>query len=164
MQDYSWLMCTLKLICCTLDPFNHIINSCRFRLKYSIMLAVIVLHKAEYSSSNEIDDSEVRISSMGYSVRHQNQIRVNNECTYLYSVQRTVCNSSSIFNLLLPPWPPFATVEMTALCASIASRMSHWLQQSTMSVSIAGPKRPTTSKYEFLWAENSMPTQVRRHS
>ena len=65
MQDYSWLMCALKLICCMLDPFNHIINSCCFRLKYSITLAVIVLHKAEYSSSDEIDDSEVRISLMG---------------------------------------------------------------------------------------------------
>ena len=164
IQDYSLLMCALKLICRMFNPFNHIINFCHLHLKYSIMLVVVVLHKAEYSSSDEIDNSEVCISSMGYSVRSQNQICVNDERTYLYSVQRTVCNLSSVFNLLPPPWPPFATVEMMALWASIASRMSRWLQWLTMSVRIAGPKRPTTSKYKFLQSESSMPTQVRRHS
>ena len=163
IQDYSLLMCALKLICCMFNPFNHIVNFCHLHLKYSIMLAVVVLHKAEYSSSNEIDNSEVCISSMGYSVRSQNQTHVNDEHTYLYSVQKTVCNSSSIFNLLLPPWPPFATAEMMALWALIASHMLCWLQRLTMSVRIAGP-RPTTSKYEFLQSESSMPTQVRRHS
>ena len=58
-------MCALKLVCRMPDPFNHIVNFCRLRLKYPITLAVIILHEAEYSSSDEIDDSEVRISLMG---------------------------------------------------------------------------------------------------
>ena len=48
-----------RLICCTPDAFNHIINPRSLRFNNPVALAVIILHKTEYWSANEVDDSEV---------------------------------------------------------------------------------------------------------
>ena len=48
-----------QLICCAPDPFNHIVDPCRPCLANTVMLLVVIPHKAEYTVSNEIYDSEI---------------------------------------------------------------------------------------------------------
>ena len=89
-----------------------------------------------------------------------------NDRTYLYSVQRVVCNSSRILNLTLTSlssWFPSAASAI-AFCASAVNRASRWLQRFMTIASIVNPKRLTTSKYEFLQLGCLTLTQVRRHS
>ena len=52
------------LIRCVFDPFNHIVNLRHLQFNNTIALAVIIPHKVEYCSPNEIDGSEIRVSVM----------------------------------------------------------------------------------------------------
>ena len=47
------------LIHCVFDPFNHIVNLRCLQFNNTIMLVVIIPHKVEYCSPNEIDGSEI---------------------------------------------------------------------------------------------------------
>jgi len=70
--------------------------------------------------------------------------------TYLYSVQRIVCNSSNVFNLTyvaLVPGPPCAAMTIWASAVSRASRCP-W--RFAIIVDIVAPKRLMASRNEFL--------------
>ena len=58
----------VSLICCTPNPFDHVIILCGLCLENTISLAVMVPHKIKHPSPNEVDDSKVSVSMMGASL------------------------------------------------------------------------------------------------
>lgn len=49
------------LVCCVLDPLDHIIHSRGLFLEDTIALAMVIPHKIKYCSSHETYDGKVQV-------------------------------------------------------------------------------------------------------
>lgn len=131
------------------DLFQHLIGSCCLRFNDRVTLGMMVPKYIKYGGADEIDGSKVRVSSRGLFWRSLCSLKQ----TYRYSVQRTVCNSRWVFNiisvLLICRSLSATDLAMTA-SASAISRWSRLLQRSTTIMQIRGPKSQRTSKNDAL--------------